>query len=275
VPDDFTTARVVHRVSGMDRVQVRKDLPYRADPELLFDLYLPPDGRGPTPAVVFVHGDGPPEVLRSAKDWGQYASWGELTSASGLAAVTFNHRSSERGSALDLASSDVDALIAHLRNKADRLQIDPQRIAIWVCSMGPPVGLRSALRDRPSYLRAIVTFYGLMDLTPLRGELHPGLPDEVVLDHSPIHHLRTGSGALPPMLMARAGREERPWLNPTIDAFAAEAVARNMEIDLLNHPAGHHAFDVLDDDRRSRDIIQRTLDFLRLHLDPETQTVRG
>ena len=39
-----------------------------------------------------------------------------------------------------------------------------------------------------------------------------------------------------------------------------------MDIDLLNHASGHHAFDMVDDNDRSRDIIVRTIEFLRRHL---------
>jgi hypothetical protein len=42
----------------------------------------------------------------------------------------------------------------------------------------------------------------------------------------------------------------------------AAAVAAGVEIDYLNHAEGEHAFDVRNDDARSRAIIQRTLDFL-------------
>jgi hypothetical protein len=34
----------------------------------------------------------------------------------------------------------------------------------------------------------------------------------------------------------------------------------------MNHPTGRHGFDILDDDARSREIIARTLDFLKARL---------
>jgi hypothetical protein len=49
-----------------------------------------------------------------------------------------------------------------------------------------------------------------------------------------------------PVLYIRAGLD-RPPLNVT----------------LLNHPTGHHAFEALDDDDATRDIIDRTLDFVK------------
>jgi hypothetical protein len=44
------------------------------------------------------------------------------------------------------------------------------------------------------------------------------------------------------------------------------ALAVNVSLDLLNHPAGRHGFDILDDDARSREVIARTIDFLRARL---------
>jgi hypothetical protein len=59
-PDDFFAKRIVYRVAGMDRVQVRRDLVYKRNPELRFDLYLPESASSEDriPVVVLVHGDG-------------------------------------------------------------------------------------------------------------------------------------------------------------------------------------------------------------------------
>jgi hypothetical protein len=40
----------------------------------------------------------------------------------------------------------------------------------------------------------------------------------------------------------------------------------NAEIDVLNHQSGHYAFEVVGDTERSRDILARTLQFMRRHL---------
>jgi hypothetical protein len=100
---------------------------------------------------------------------------------------------------------------------------------------------------------------------PLRDETPTEVTDGVLEEYSPLRRLWRSTRSLPPMLIARAGKEERPWLNPTIDRFVVDAIARGAEVDLLNHPRGRHAFDVLEDDPRSQDIIARTLDFLVRH----------
>jgi acetyl esterase/lipase len=264
--DDFFSKRIVYAIPGMERTEVRSNIVYKHvdGGDLKLDVYVPP-GLRPTemrPAVVFVHGDGPSEIIRTAKDWGQYVSWGQLVAAAGLVGITFNHRSTERRTSLPQAAADVEDLLSRVRTSHAELSVDPERICIWTCSMGPPIALPGVLIDTPSFVRGIVCYYGALDLVPLRGETPPEVADETLDAYSPVRLLERSTGPLPPMLLARAGREERPWLNPSIDRFAAVAVARGAEIDLLVHPRGRHAFDVLDDDSRSREIIARTLDFM-------------
>ena len=72
------------------------------------------------------------------------------------------------------------------------------------------------------------------------------------------------------LLIARAGLDN-PWLNGTIDRFVQQALDVGASLDLMNHPAGRHSFDILDDDLRSREIIRRTLAFLRDCLECERE----
>ena len=72
--------------------------------------------------------------------------------------------------------------------------------------------------------------------------------------------LRAGAAA-PPLLLVRAGRDD-PEINRAIDAFVAEALARNLPLELVNHPDGRHAFDTVDPTDASRRMIRRILGFL-------------
>jgi hypothetical protein len=76
-------------------------------------------------------------------------------------------------------------------------------------------------------------------------------------------------GDLPPttpLFIARAGRDEMPHLNETLDRFVNHAISSNLAITFTNHPTGPHAFDILDDSNTTRYIIQRILAFMRFHL---------
>ena len=68
-----------------------------------------------------------------------------------------------------------------------------------------------------------------------------------------------------PRLLARAGLDH-PLLNAYIERLLRGAIAKNVSIDFMNHPTGHHAFDILDDNARSREIIRATVEFLKTHL---------
>jgi len=270
---DASKSAVVYAIPGMDQARVRQDVVYKATDatELTMDVYYPPDlvVGDARPAVLYLHGDGPPEMLRTIKDAGQYVGWGQLAAASGLIGVTSNHRSTERWTKLPDAASDVADLIAYVRAHAAELQIDANRLCLWACSAGPPVGLSAILHDRPSFVRCIVAYYGVMDLQSLRDTIDPLIPDSVLHTYSPLAHLDPGS-TLPPLLIARAGLDQ-DRLNATIDQFVLATLSRNAPVEVFNHPAGHHAFDVRDDDDRSREIIARTLAFMTHHLlDPAT-----
>jgi acetyl esterase/lipase len=101
-----------------------------------------------------------------------------------------------------------------------------------------------------------------MDLRPGPDAIPADIPDRVLEDFSPARYVEMG-GPLPPMLIARAGRD-RDFINRSIETFVAAAVAAGVDIDYVNHASGQHAFDVRDDNARSRAIIRHTLDFLSL-----------
>lgn len=256
--------RVVYSPPAAESVERVSDLTYRVagDKELRLDVYRPATETGPLPAVVFIHGDGPPELIRDIKNWGQYVSWGELMASMGIAAVTFNHRSSDRRTRMHEVAGDIDAAFDHVGSHAEEWGVDASRLGLWTCSMGVPFALRLAFA-RSSRLRCVVALYGPMDLSNDPGA-DESVPENDRLEFSPVHHLRSGR-ALPPLLIARAGRDDQR-LNASIDAFVACALERNLEIDVLNHPTGQHGFDILDNCRRSRSVIGTILDFYRRHL---------
>jgi dienelactone hydrolase len=151
-----------------------------------------------------------------------------------------------------------------VRADADALGIDPDRIGLWAFSGGGPF-LSAALRDRPSFVRAIVAFYAVLDLRAKPPGASAAVTDEMRRDLSPLVHLGAEGPAIAPIFLARAGLDH-PFLNGPLDRFVQEALARNLTLEVMNHAAGRHGFDILDDDARSREIIARTLEFLKARL---------
>lgn len=264
-------ARVVYEVPGMDAVEVRRDIPYKTveGRTLRMDVYQPAglaqDER--RPGVVFVHG-GPlapgvfPAEILSPKNWGTFVSYGELMAASGFVGVTFNHR--YRGlENLDVSVGDVASAIGYVREHAAELHLDPDRLALWVFSgAGPHLSL--PLRERPEYIRCLVSFYSLLDFPPFAAMGLGTAPPEIVEKYSPRALLDHGDG-VPPILLARAG-QDNPATNQSISDFLQAALEHGVTVDFMNHPAGIHGFDAFNDDERSREIVARALEFLAIHL---------
>lgn len=256
---------IVLAAPGMDDVEIRHGIVYASpegSPPLTMDLYRPRSARGgPPPVVLLVHG-GPIPML-GAKNMVVFTSLGRLLAASGFAAAAFDHRFLGADRLLD-AASDIEAALAFVHGRAGELGLDADRLAFWVFSGGGPF-LSLVLRAGGPDVRAAIAYYAPLDLQ----EKPPGAPatlsDETRRAFSPVHHVKTGGGRLPPMLVARAGLDH-PFLNATIDRFVAAALEKNAEIDVLNHAAGRHAFEVLDDVPRTKEILERTLDFLARRL---------
>jgi acetyl esterase/lipase len=264
---EFVHKRIVYSVAGMEQIKARKDVTYKRvqAAELKMDLYSPTGlQRGARrPAVIFIHGGRvPPNLRTKPKDWAVYVSFGQLAAASGFVGVTFNHRFYAWESLSD-SQSDVADLIAYVRNNADSLGVDKDRIVLWAVSAGG-IFLSQPLSDPPSYIRSLVAYYPVLDLQGMRQQTPAAVSDETLREFSPVHHLGKNKKGTPPIFVARAGLDEAV-LNAGIDRFIQTALANNVTIDLMNHANGHHGFDIDDDNDRSRDIIKRTLEFIKAH----------
>jgi hypothetical protein len=105
------------------------------------------------------------------------------------------------------------------------------------------------------YIPTLATAGGLIRF--LREHLDKPIPSPAVLGQitsrfrdrvaSPLFHLGARGAKIAPIFIARAGLDH-PRLNGALDRFVQEALAKNLTLELMNHPAGRHGFDILDDD---------------------------
>ncbi|HWQ36482.1 MAG TPA: hypothetical protein VNQ79_26855 [Blastocatellia bacterium] len=261
--NDITKKRIVYRIPGMNDVTIRRDVGYQitGTGALTFDLYLPPDAESGArlPAMVFVSGYSDPGFQRMLgcrlREMESYVSWGQLTAASGLAAVTY--------STIEPAT-DIHALLQYIRQNAAALGIDENRIGVWACSGNVPNALAVLMQQDQFELKCAVLCYGLMldldgatnvaEAARMFGFANPGAGKKV--------------SDLPPNLplfIVRAG-QDNPQLNATIDRFLADALACNLPVTFVNHASAPHAFDVLDDSAASHEVIRQILAFMQHHL---------
>lgn len=261
---EIAKKRVVYRLPGADAAIVLRDAPYKVvDGETLtLDIYHPPDWKSGTrtPAVLFVTGYSDVGMQAffgcRAKEMGSYISWAQLVAALGLAAITYTTRQ---------PATDVRAVLEHVRQNAEPLGIDGNRIGVWACSGNVPTALSVLMQKEQPHLECAVLCYGFMlDLegstvvaeaartfgfsNPAAGRSVADLPRDL------------------PLFIARAGRDEMAGLNEAIDRFLVEALHLNLPLTLANHHAAPHAFDTLHDSETSREIVRQILAFMRFHL---------
>lgn len=106
---------------------VVQNVTYRTvdDTSLTMDVYYPPDMKADErlPVVIFVFGytdSAAKRLVGSAlKDYSQYTSWGRLTAASGLIALTYQTQQPD----------DLEALVEYTRKNAASMNIDADRSA--------------------------------------------------------------------------------------------------------------------------------------------------
>lgn len=235
-PPDPTRQRVVYKHPDAERVEVRRDVTYKTagGAALRMDVYTPPSAKPSDrfPAVVFVNGFGDAPGRPRLKTWGQYNDWPRLVAARGMVGVTYEARPQSE-------YPDLASLFEHLRANAAALGIDENRFGLWSCSGNVLLGLPVALDETRKYLRAAVFLYGPMADHPSRTDL--------------------------PMFVARAGYDN-PQMNQSIDVFMRAALEDDVPVTFVNYVEGQHAFDLVDDTERSRDVVRQTIEFLRFNL---------
>jgi acetyl esterase/lipase len=262
--EHISRKRAVYTIAGMERAVVRKDVVYRTtdDGPLTMDLYVPADAPRGTqlPTVVLVTGYNDVGYEKRLgvkfKEMALAVSWGQLIAASGLTAIAYTNRE---------PAADLAALLQHVREQAAPLGIDADRVGLWACSGNVPLALAALIAD--TSLRCAVLLYGFMlDLdgttgvaeaagmfrftNPNAGKTMEDLPETL------------------PLFIVRAGLEQFPHLNESIDRCFAKALTLNRPVTLVNHATGPHSFDLLDDSETSRLIIRQVLDFLTSELTP-------
>ncbi len=173
----------------------------------------------------------------------------------------------------NLLMDDVAAAINYVRANADSLNIDKDRICLTAYSAGGAL-LASAMRDKPGYVRCLVGFYSFMDIRQNGNFFAANETAETLQKFSPLNYLANDSGKIAPLFVARAGLDQIPTMNDSIDRFVRLALAKNAALSFANHPHGVHGFDSQTDDERSREIIQSAITFMKLHLNTAKAAIR-
>lgn len=130
-------------------------------------LYLDskiPDGPGPFPAAILVHGGG---WVRGDRRVEVRPLFEPLTAA-GIAWFSIDYRLTNDMMQFGVAIEDVASAISYVKAHATQYRIDPERIALIGESAGGQLAAMAALTATPqTRVQAVVAFYTPMDLVDL------------------------------------------------------------------------------------------------------------
>jgi pectinesterase len=228
---------------------IRKDVEYSriGEESLRLDACVP-DGSGPFPAVVLVHGGG---WSSGDKKSGVDPLFAPLSRA-GVAWFSINYRLAPKH-AFPAAVEDVEAAIRFVKAHAAEFKIDPERLALLGESAGGHLVAMAVVRARDdTRVAAAVQFYAPVDLesdTARRGGLSLSLRalfgrtyevDEQVTqllrETSPINYVRAG---LPPFLLVHGTADMSVPYSQSVQ-LQANLRAAGVSCDLITIDDGVH-----------------------------------
>ncbi|NTX04322.1 acyl-CoA thioester hydrolase/BAAT C-terminal domain-containing protein [Myxococcus sp. CA040A] len=264
---EWTKARPVLTIPGMEEVQVRRALTYTraGGRDYKLDLYIPEAvSQGRVPLIVLVHGLLHPDLTPLVRDLPAFAGQARWLATQGFAVALVELGSPSTGieksqwltRVADLQKR-VDAALAFVRKQAATEPLDADRVCLMAMSAGGLWGLSPALsKAPPAWLRCAVAWYPLL-----------GGPD-VPRGLGPMDGLKAANARkVPPLLVLRAGLDTPP-LNAALDDFVKEARSRGAPLTLMELPEGHHGFELTDDVEDSREAMRKTALFFEEHLLP-------
>ena len=257
---------VVLDLPGMDRVIIKKDIPYQdiAGATLKMDIYYPPkfDFKKQIPLIIFISGCPDTSMVKMVgkpfRKFNQYISWCKLVAASGMAAIVYE--------TVD-PKNNLIALVKYIDSDPGNLSIDKNCIGAFACSGHAPTGVSYLLNYSSSIFKCAVIYYGyfltqnseyrlkIEKLFQLQGFQKPPILTDPIKWKTDV-----------PFLLVRAGLDKVSYVNESMQIFYNMAIKQNMPITIINYPKGTHGFDIYTDNDSSRLIIKNTLDFWKLNL---------
>lgn len=230
--------------------RVKTDIEYaQAGGESLKLDAFAPEGKGPFPAVIFVHGGG---WSAGDKTGGNDPLFVPLAKR-GIAWFTINYRLAPKHN-YPAPVEDVHSAVRWVKAHAAEFNIDPNRIALVGESAGGQLVAQAAvLANADEQVAAVVPFYAPVDFIAdmeRRGGLSTSMrglfgrteakADEATLqllrEASPINHIKPG---LPPFLLVH-GTGDMSVLYNWSPRFQSKLKAAGVECDLITIPDGLH-----------------------------------
>lgn len=250
----LTCDGIVLRAQGPAAAVVKTDIEYglAGGESLKLDAYVP-EGAGPFPAVILVHGGGWNAGDKSGgpKKNAYMVPMQEPLQRAGFAWFSINYRLAPKNR-FPANLEDVQTAIRWVKAHAAEYHLDPKRIAISGESAGGHlVALAVVKADERTRVAAAVPFYGVFDMAamqPVGGPVRPNFEglfghdaavdpaQRALREASPITYVKAG---LPPFLLVHGTVDDR--VPPAqSDQFQAKLQAAGVKCDLIKIPGGVH-----------------------------------
>lgn len=183
----------------------KQDIPYQGDTlkKHQLDLYLPSGITRPVPLLIFVHGGGWVSNDKTADMGYMRKTIGEVVQR-GIAIASIDYRFAQDAVFPEILK-DCNRAVSFLYDQAAMYGFDRERFALMGFSAGGHLATLMGLSSnnqidsffvpgssREFRFRAIVDFYGPMDLEKMPNSKAPGAPESILI------------GGLPSLLPARA-----------------------------------------------------------------------
>lgn len=239
----FSQDRLAYRAPGIERIQ---PIAGTYGSGLNYKLYLPQKDNGRKfPLVVFINGVG-----SDVTTWNQYIDWPKAMAANGLAAVAYEVNG-------ETPYEHTKELLQLFLKGETFPQVDGERIVLWMCSSNGRVGTQILFDPEFPQIKGASLYYPALEVD------QPMARSDVTLE------------------LVRAGMDSYS-INRLIDQWIPKALAKDLDLRIINFPAARHAFDMFDEALpQTAPIIENTISFLREVAfgespvsDPETTPVR-
>jgi dienelactone hydrolase len=173
-------------------------------------------------------------IFNAARTHPFFTAWAQYAASRGLVAILPDVRR-------DAFEQDVDLLLDHLAAHGATVGVNREAIAVYAPSGIVSLALPVVQNPKRKTVKAAVVYYGTGEVAAFRPDL--------------------------PLLVVRAGLD-RPPLNQGIAAMVAAALTQNAPISVVNFPGGYHAFETANKDEATRDVLEKTIDFVKRATSP-------
>jgi acetyl esterase/lipase len=247
----------VHFTLTAGRAEIRRDVEYGrvGESPLLLDANIP-DGTGPFPVAILVHGGGWSSGDKAGSDkpgnGADITPWFAPLTAANFTWFSLNYRLAP-ASRWPACFEDVQTAIRWVKAHAAEFKGDPARIALFGHSAGGHLACLAATLATPdTRVQAVVGFAPVTDFEyelPARGGLSPSLqnlfdqPKEVkpaslalLRETAPVNHVTPG---LPPFLLLHGDADKTVPLQESVN-FQAKLKASGVSCDLMVIPGAPH-----------------------------------